>query len=123
VEQGEKRVITSPDLTIPESKQPLYLIFHYWEITDGLTLKACKNDMDHCEDISQRGINRDDVRWKRGSIALTPDVKKVMLAGVNDGPNIGAVGLDGIGLADSPTGKDMCNPNEEAMVTTASSKL
>lgn len=100
VKPNEKVELTSAPVSV---SSPTQMWINYYEATDGVALQGCSNDANtNCQDISNVGIDKTDNRWRVGKYQITPDTKNVVLVAKNSGSNIGAVGLDSIGIGDGP---------------------
>jgi hypothetical protein len=98
-------ILTSSPVSGMDGKN---MIIKYYEATDQMVLKACSNDMTNCAPISNLGIKATDLKWQTGNYQVPAGTTKVLLVCENDNGNIGACGVDQIGISDAQGGTDHC---------------
>lgn len=107
---GESAKLISKD--IPDDAKfdkDQYLVVNNYEATDGITLYGCINDETNCNPLSDKAVTSESLNWRKKSIKMGPDTKKVTLLAKNEGDNYGAVGVDSVGISDTDNGADKCN--------------
>jgi len=93
-------IVTNVDAT-----EDAVITFDYWKATDGMTGFLCFDEVKHCALVIPPMVQASDREWRHAEVLVPKGTKKIIFGAVNQGPNIGPIGIDNVRLAKNNGGK------------------